>query len=107
MNSYIVPLGCGFRNCPSTEFDVYVTSDTDELVIVCKKCRNIKNKETTKYKMRLYEALNVTEIKCNVKNVDTDLAIECAEEFIDEGAEIETFVAWMIDQGYDMEVFEQ
>jgi len=46
------------------------------------------------------------EIYCSVPEVDKSLAIECVEEFLADGQpSIEIFVAWMITEGYDMEVF--
>ena len=46
------------------------------------------------------------EIYCSVPEVDKSLAIECVEEFIADGKpEMEIYVAWMITEGFDMEVF--
>lgn len=43
---------------------------------------------------------------CSVPEVDKSLAIECVEEFLEDGkTPMEVYVAWMIDEGYDMEVF--
>ena len=44
-------------------------------------------------------------IHCSVPAVNRELAIDCFEDFLAERVEIETAVAWMIDEGYDMEVF--
>ena len=45
-------------------------------------------------------------IDCYVPDIDRDLACDCVEEFFADGKpELEIFVAWMIDEGYDMEVF--
>lgn len=44
-------------------------------------------------------------ILCFVPEINADLAIECVEEFLAEDAEIETFVAWMMESGYDMTIF--
>ena len=38
--------------------------------------------------------------------VDMDLACDCVLEFLETDAEIETFVAWMIDEDYDMSIFQ-
>ena len=43
---------------------------------------------------------------CSVPEVNKSLAIECVEEFLEDGKNpMEVYIAWMIDEGYDMEVF--
>jgi len=43
---------------------------------------------------------------CESWYVDMDLACDMVLEFIETGAKLETFVAWMIDEGYDMSIFQ-
>ncbi len=46
------------------------------------------------------------EFSCYVPDIDRDLACDCVEEFIADGkTPMEVYVAWMIGEGYDMEVF--
>lgn len=42
-----------------------------------------------------------------VSDVDRELAIDAVIDYLEEGAEIEVFVAQMLEDGYDMEVFSQ
>jgi hypothetical protein len=48
----------------------------------------------------------MNEFTVSVKDVNQELAIDCVEEFLEDGQQtIEFYVAWMIEEGYDMEVF--